>query len=236
MNKNLIKLVMLSSISASFGACAYNAVEIMSADEYSKFADESPQDLLATKNEIASAGYQHSDTNAAHWLIDHVIKQDFDKRYFDKAYVSKYKGTEADTHMKPRLSDINTAVPYKSIAKMINGKTVGFAPAASYQNGKWTGIGEFVNSKSLGACQLVVYDLEATGGGVIFNHANMENKVNGRPGTSLATGSESTGYTYQVGWVHDAYSYDFECASLKFDKKQLDKMISAAKKIDGVGK
>lgn len=202
-------LVLSVSLLLSSTVYANNYVEIVSPSDYAQMGGHASH----TKK-ILSKGYVESTQNYAHELMNTVNS----------------KRKPEGLHMLLKSTDLTFT--YESVAPIISGQSVGFAHAGTLKNGRWTGVGEYINSEVLGACKLRVLDMQANKGKIYLSEDQVEYTVNKLPTTKYAYGSEATAYSYQVNWVRGEKSYDLECASRKFDSEQLSKMIGEAKKID----
>jgi hypothetical protein len=149
------------------------------------------------------------------------------------ALQSKGKSDINDTNMKSSIAEVGLAFPYPGIPNIDKNNVIGYAAGGMLvENKGWTGIKEFFNDPELGTCNFFLSNMALSHGNVRIGEDSVQYVVNKKAGTTEVYGSNSTGFTYNLSWYDDTYSHELECATPKFSKATIKKMITLAKEID----
>jgi hypothetical protein len=149
------------------------------------------------------------------------------------ALQSNGKADINDTNMKSSIAEVGLAFPYSGMPNVDKNTIIGYAAGGMLvENKGWSGIKEFFNDPELGTCNFFLSNMALSHGNVRIGEDSVQYVVNNKAGTTEVYGSKSTGFIYNLSWYDDTYSHELECASPKFSKSIIPKMIAFANNID----
>lgn len=145
--------------------------------------------------------------------------------------IHSYKEVRVETDMQPSYDLIPLAFEYKGIPRQDKNKIVGYAPALSQVDGKWTGIGSYFLNPELGSCHYVIYNIKLTGGGAELPSELVSYDVNNKPTISKIVVNDNSDAVYMIDWYDNTFIHKLQCAN-KHDIDLFEKILKLAKILD----
>ena len=187
------------------------------------------QETITIQREMRQQGYHETDSHYAQFLLS-LPHQALNE-------MRAWRGTQNayDTHLRQRYADIKLAFQFNGIP-IDPSHIIGYAPIGSYvhtpQEG-WNGIKVFFTTESqLGTCAYEFTDLSLSHGAVTLAKEYTQYFVNHKPTFTSVEGSHGSGFVYTVTWYNAIKVSTLDCASKKYDKTVMAKILTLANQID----
>lgn len=225
LNKNKIKKVFLILAMCSSGVMADNPWEQFPDRVEGVKIIPTPENQVKYYSMLKTNGYVKEENKNALVLMKEIENApDEIKRFIDD--------NPTDTHLRATKDSIPFTFSFPEIKASDTNKVFGFAPGASYVNGKWTGGVELFETNFGLGCALTINDIKTNHSGALIIDASNTSRVNNKVTTEFVSGNEKYGYLYMVSWYDNNFFRNLECASKTYDASVIHKMIEIAKRSD----
>lgn len=136
------------------------------------------------------------------------------------------------TDLTVKHDDIKLAFDYPGPAISSMKTIIGFAPAGTWTEDGWSGIGLIFQNPSIGICSYQLDNVKISGGSIFLAAESVNYRVNNKPTRSRVEGTEGVGFLYKLSWYDDVFFHDLECANSKFEKVLINQLEELAIAID----
>lgn len=93
-------------------------------------------------------------------------------------------------------------------------------------------VSTYFTDDNLGKCSLTMQYVGATNGGTIYSQDEVTYSVNGKPTEQEISGSDQSGYSYNLNWGDSKFSYGLTCANATYNKDLIAMQMELARQID----
>lgn len=145
----------------------------------------------------------------------------------------KTKLLPQSTHLRRKLSDLKMAYDYRSVPDSLTKKVIGFAPENTFLPNGWTGAVEFFSPQTMNAiCSYHETNIQLTGSSANLAKEIVSKDVNSKITIVEVSGTDVSGYAYNIEWWDENFRHVLECASKKFSPDITKQTIALAIDID----
>ena len=204
-----------------------SGVHIMPAREMYPEKRHLISSIKSSSSDLKKRGYiTAQNKNAAMLLSFHKIAK--------ADYVNnKTELKPQSTHLRRKLSDLKMAYDYRGVPDALTKEVIGFAPENTFIPNGWTGAVEFFSPQKMNSiCSYHETNIQLTGSSANLAKEIISKDVNGKITIVEVSGTDVTGYTYNIEWWDENYRHVLECASKKFSPDMTKQTIALAIDID----
>lgn len=191
--------------------------------EYKTFKDQRMQ----YKKDIAKYGYINKEEPKTNDLFN--LHATAAQQY--KKYDMNYK--PSSSHLRHTIDELKMAYTFVGVPKNDMSEFIGVAPYLTYLKGQgWVGAMQFFVNDAIGNCVFSENNVRLSHGSIIIAKEDAREDVNGKTTTVEVTGTQSSGFLYNVEWFDTTFFRKVECANKEFSEKNTQSVIELAKRID----
>lgn len=205
-----------------------SGVHIMPAREMYPEKKRSVLSIKSSVSDFKKRGYVAAQNKKATLLLSlpMMAKKDYAESNSDKL-------RPQSTHLRHKISDLKMAYDYRGVPESLIKKIIGFAPENTFISNGWTGAVEFFYPKDMDTvCSYHETNIQITGTSANLAKEIVRKDVNNKITIIEVSGTDVSGYAYNVEWWDDNYRHVLECASKKFSPDTTKQTIALAINID----